>query len=152
MKQNPQSLRCFNAYLISDYGDISNREFHCTSWRKVKILDVDSDGSGNGYSIFSSTAKYRGLRFSIMIDAKRRDQSINVLFGLRESGYQRVITDNTSKFPKDEINHPRCHFTDNKYNSLNLQVIQLDLELLASKITFGAAHKKGEERERFVND
>jgi hypothetical protein len=102
-KQNQSSLKFYNAYLLSDDGnikknqldaDISNKDFHCTSWRKFHMLEANFDGSDNGYPIFIGPSKYRGLRYSIMMDANRKDQSINVIFGLKEQDYKRMTEQN----------------------------------------------------------
>ena len=71
-KQTEYSLKYYNAYLSSDDGnikknqldaDISNQDFHCTSWRKFHMLEANFDGYDNGYPIFIGPSKYRGSRY-----------------------------------------------------------------------------------------
>ncbi|CAF3413835.1 unnamed protein product, partial [Rotaria sp. Silwood2] len=101
-KQDENSLRYYNAYLSSDDGnirknqvdaDICNRDFHCTSWRKMDLLGASFHGNYS-YPIFNGPAKYRGSRFCVMMDANRNDESINVLLGLKEQEYQRMLEQN----------------------------------------------------------
>jgi hypothetical protein len=102
-KQNQFSLKYYNAYLSSDDGnigknqidaDISHQDFHCTSWRKFHMLNANFYRTNDGYPIFVGPTKYRGLRFSIMLDANRNDQSIYVIFGLKEQHYHNMIEQN----------------------------------------------------------
>ncbi|CAF3310873.1 unnamed protein product [Rotaria sp. Silwood2] len=101
-KQDENSLRYYNAYLSSDDGnirknrvdaDICNCDFHCTSWRKVDMLEASFHGN-DSYPIFNGPTKYRGSRFCIMMDANRNDESINVVFGLKEQEYERMLEQN----------------------------------------------------------
>ncbi|CAF4280709.1 unnamed protein product, partial [Adineta steineri] len=97
-----KSLKYYNAYLSSDDGnirknqvdaDIINRDFHCTSWRKVHMLDA-SFGSTDNYPIYSGPTKQQYPRYFVMMDTHRRDESVNILLGLREQDYQRLLEQN----------------------------------------------------------
>jgi len=101
-KQTEKSLKYYNAYLSSDNGnirknqvdaDIINRDFHCTSWRKVNMLGANFSG-GDNYPIYSGPRKHQYPRYFVMMDTHRRDESINVLLGLREQDYQRMLEQN----------------------------------------------------------
>jgi hypothetical protein len=101
-KQTEKSLKYYNAYLSSDNGnirknqvdaDIINRDFHCTSWRKVNMLGANF-GGGDNYPIYSGPGKHQYPRYFVMMDTHRRDESINVLLGLREEDYQRMLEQN----------------------------------------------------------
>ncbi|CAF3884755.1 unnamed protein product [Adineta steineri] len=101
-KQTEKSLKYYNAYLSSDDGnirknqvdaDIINRDFHCTSWRKVHMLDA-SFGSTDNYPIYSGPTKQQYPRYFVMMDTHRRDESVNILLGLREQDYQRSLEQN----------------------------------------------------------
>jgi shikimate O-hydroxycinnamoyltransferase len=99
-KQTEHSLRDYNAYLMSDDGDISknqvdadiiNRDFHCASWRKVNMLGANF---GNGFPIYSGPTKQFYPRYFAMKDTHAKDGSINILLGLREQDYERMIQQN----------------------------------------------------------
>jgi shikimate O-hydroxycinnamoyltransferase len=101
-KQTEKSLKYYNAYLSSDNGnirknqvdaDIINRDFHCTSWRKVNMLGANF-GGGDNYPIYNGPREHRYPRYFVMMDTNRRDGSINVLLGLREQDYQRMLEQN----------------------------------------------------------
>ena len=100
-KQNEDSLRDYNAYLMSDDGDIRknqvdadiiNRDFHCASWRKVNMLGCKFDRSN--YPIYSGPTSQLYPHYFPMMDANPSDQSVNILLGLREEDYQRMIEQN----------------------------------------------------------
>ena len=101
-KQTEQSLKYYNAYLYSDDGDIRknqvdadllNRDFYCSSWRKVDMLGPNF-GGGDNYPIYSGPTKLLYPRYFAMMDAHHKDQSINIILGLREEDYQRMIEQN----------------------------------------------------------
>jgi hypothetical protein len=98
-KPTEQSLKYYNAYLASDDGnirknradaDLINWDFHCASWRKVNMLGANF-GGGDNYPIYSGPAKHIFPRYFVMMDTKQRDQSINILLGLREEDYARML-------------------------------------------------------------
>ena len=99
--QTEDTLRDYNAYLISDDGnirknrvdaDIINRDFHCASWRKVNMLNGKFGRSE--YPIYSGPTSQLYPRYFPMMDANPLDQSVNILLGLREEDYQRMIEQN----------------------------------------------------------
>lgn len=100
-KKNEDSLRDYNAYLMSEDGDIRknqadadilNRDFHCASWRKVNMLACKFPRSD--YPIYSGPTSQLYPRYFPMMDANSNDQSVNILLGLREEDYQRMIEQN----------------------------------------------------------
>ncbi|CAM4851103.1 unnamed protein product [Rotaria magnacalcarata] len=100
-KQTEHSLRDYNAYLMSDDGnilknrvdaDLTNRDFHCTSWRKMNMLDASFGNSG--FPVFSGPADSLHPRYFPMLDASASDESIYVLLGLREQDYERMVQQN----------------------------------------------------------
>lgn len=100
-KQTVQSLRDYNAYLMSDDGDIQknqldadiiNRDFHCTSWRKFNLLGANFGNSG--FPIYSGSIVSLYPRYFPMMDANAKDESVNILLGLREQDYERMIKQN----------------------------------------------------------
>jgi shikimate O-hydroxycinnamoyltransferase len=100
-KQSEHSLRDYNAYLMSDDGvikknqvdaDIINRDFYCSSWRKVNMLGAKFGNSG--FPIYSGPTDLLYPRYFPMMDAHATDQSVNILLGLREQDYQRMIQQN----------------------------------------------------------
>ena len=97
-KQTESSLRIYNAYLTSDDGaiqknrvdaDIINRDFHCASWRKGHLLGAKFANSG--YPIYSGPGTHLYPRYFPMMDANDHDESVNIILGLRENDYQRMI-------------------------------------------------------------
>ncbi|UJR32485.1 hypothetical protein I4U23_019947 [Adineta vaga] len=99
-KQTDKSLKHYNAYLSSDDGnirknqvdaDLINRDFHCASWRKVNMLGGNFGGGGDNYPIYSGPTKQRYPRYFAMMDSHKRDESVNILLGLREQDYQRLV-------------------------------------------------------------
>jgi hypothetical protein len=101
-KQTQQSLKYYNAYLYTDDGnikknqvdaDLINRDFYCSSWRKVNMLRPNF-GGGDNYPIYSGPTKHLYPRYMAMMDAHHNDQSINIILGLREQDYQRMIQQN----------------------------------------------------------
>jgi hypothetical protein len=100
-KQSEHSLRDYNAYLMSDDGsihknrvdaDIINRDFHCASWRKVNMLGPNFGNSG--FPVYSGPTYQLYPRYFPMMDAHATDESINILLGLKEQDYQRMIQQN----------------------------------------------------------
>jgi len=100
-KQTEHSLRDYNAYLMSGDGDIKknrvdadviNRDFHCASWRKVNLLGAKFGNSG--YPIYSGATDVLYPRYFEMLDAHVNDESINIILGLREQDYERMIQQN----------------------------------------------------------
>jgi len=101
-KQTEQSLKYYNAYLSSDDGnirknqvdaDLINRDFYCSSWRKGNMLGANF-GGGDNYPIYSGPRQHLYPRYFAMMDTHRKDQSINIILGLREEDYQRMIEQN----------------------------------------------------------
>ncbi len=102
-QQNQYSLKSYMDYLSSNDGnisknrvdvDINNRDYHCTSWRKFCMLNANFHGTNDGYPMFIGPTKYRGLRYSMMLDENKEDQSIYVIFGLKEQHYRNMIRQN----------------------------------------------------------
>ncbi|CAF1511609.1 unnamed protein product [Rotaria sp. Silwood1] len=100
-KQTEHSLRDYNAYLKSGDGDIKknrvdadviNRDFHCASWRKVNLLGAKFGNSG--YPIYNGPTDVLYPRYFEMMDAHVNDESINIILGLREQDYERMIQQN----------------------------------------------------------
>ena len=100
-KQTEQSLRDYNTYLMSGHrneirdkpdADIINHDFHCTSWRKFHLLSPKFFNSD--YPIYSGPADYVYQRFFLMMDANPFDESINIILGLKEQDYERMIQQN----------------------------------------------------------
>ncbi|CAF3554525.1 unnamed protein product [Rotaria sp. Silwood2] len=100
-KQSEYSLREYNTYLMSGDGDINrnqvdgdiiNRDFHCASWRKGNLLGVKFGNSG--FPVYSGPTKQIYPRYFPMMDTHLRDGSINILLGLREQDYQRMMEQN----------------------------------------------------------
>ena len=100
-KLSAQSLQDYNAYLMSDDGnieknqpdaDIINQDFYCGSWRKGNLLDVKFGNSG--FPVYSGPTKQLYPRYFPMMDTHMRDGSINILLGLREQDYERMIQQN----------------------------------------------------------
>ncbi|CAF2635123.1 unnamed protein product [Rotaria sp. Silwood2] len=100
-KQSANSLRDYNAYLMSDDGsiltnrvdaDFINRDFHCTSWRKMNMLDANFGNSG--FPVYSGPADCLNPRYFPMMDACIRDSSVYILLGLREQDYERMMQQN----------------------------------------------------------
>ncbi|CAF5059189.1 unnamed protein product [Rotaria sp. Silwood1] len=100
-KQTEHSLRDYNAYLMSGDGDIKknrvdadviNRDFHCASWRKVNLLGAKFGNSG--YPIYNGPTDVLYPRYFEMMDAHVNDESINIILGLREQDYERMIQQN----------------------------------------------------------
>lgn len=99
--QTEQSLRDYNAYTMSGDGDISenrvdadiiNRDFHCTSWRKMNMSNPNF--FNNGFPIYNGPANLFYPRYFAMMDTHIRDESINILLGLREPDYERMVQQN----------------------------------------------------------
>jgi hypothetical protein len=100
-KQTEHSLRDYNAYLMSGDGDIKknqvdadviNHDFHCASWRKVNLFGAIFGKSG--YPIYSGPTDVVYPRYFEMMDAHVNDESINIILGLREQDYERMIQQN----------------------------------------------------------
>ncbi|CAF3769030.1 unnamed protein product [Rotaria sp. Silwood1] len=100
-KQTEHSLREYNAYLMSDDGDINknrvdadiiNRDFHCASWRKGNLFDGNFGNSG--YPIYTGPTDHLYPRYFPMMDSYARDGSVNIVLGLREQDYERMIQQN----------------------------------------------------------
>ncbi|CAF1138202.1 unnamed protein product [Rotaria sp. Silwood1] len=100
-KQTEHSLREYNAYLMSDDGDINknrvdadiiNRDFHCASWRKGNLFDGNFGNSG--YPIYTGPTNHLYPQYFPMMDSYARDGSVNIVLGLREQDYERMIQQN----------------------------------------------------------
>ncbi|CAM4756350.1 unnamed protein product [Rotaria magnacalcarata] len=100
-KQSDHSIRDYNAYLMSDNGnieknrvdaDIINHDFHCASWRKVNLLGANFGNSG--FPVYSGPTQQLYPRYFPMMDTHMKDGSINILLGLREQDYERMIQQN----------------------------------------------------------
>ncbi|CAF4206600.1 unnamed protein product [Rotaria sordida] len=100
-KQSEHTLREYNAYLMSGDGDINknrvdadiiNHDFHCVSWRKGNLLNANFGNSG--FPIYSGPTNYLYPRYFPMMDTYARDGSINIVLGLREEDYKRMIQQN----------------------------------------------------------
>lgn len=100
-EQSADTLRDYNAYLMSDDGvisknrvdaDIINRDFHCASWRKGNLFGAKFGNSG--YPIYTGPISQLYPRYFPMMDANRNDGSVNILLGLKEQDYQRMIEQN----------------------------------------------------------
>ena len=100
-KQSEHTIRDYNAYLMSDDGDIRknqveddivNRDFNCTSWRKLNILAAQFGNSG--FPIYSGPANQFYSRYFLAMDANATDESVNILLGFQEQDYQRMIEQN----------------------------------------------------------
>ena len=96
------SLRDYNAYLMSGDGDIGknrvdadvvNRHFHCASWRKVNLFGAKFGNSG--YPIYNGPTSVSYPRYVEMMDAQTNDESINIISGLREQDYERMLQQNS---------------------------------------------------------
>ncbi|UJR13038.1 hypothetical protein I4U23_000064 [Adineta vaga] len=97
--QSEYSLKYYNAYLSSDDGnldknridaDLIDSGLHCTSWRKMNMLEANFDG-GDNYAVHYGPTTSGGLRNFLLMDANRKDESINVLLGLEESHYKTML-------------------------------------------------------------
>ncbi|CAF4212359.1 unnamed protein product [Rotaria sordida] len=73
-------------------ADIINHDFHCVSWRKGNLLNANFGISG--FPIYSGPANYLYPRYFPMMDTYARDGSINIVLGLREEDYKRMIQQN----------------------------------------------------------
>ncbi|CAF2391034.1 unnamed protein product [Rotaria sp. Silwood2] len=100
-KQTEHSLREYNAYLMSGDGDINknradtdiiNRDFYCSSWRKGNLLDANFGNSG--FPIYSGLTDLLYPRYFAMMDTRARDGSVNIVLGMREQDYERMIQQN----------------------------------------------------------
>jgi hypothetical protein len=101
-QQSEHSLRDYNAYLMSDDGhiyknqadaDINNRDFYCSSWRRVQMLGAKFANSG--FPVYSGPTDQLYPRYFAMMDAHAGDdESINILLGLKEQDYERMMQQN----------------------------------------------------------
>ncbi|CAF4615810.1 unnamed protein product [Rotaria sp. Silwood1] len=100
-KQTEHSLREYNAYLMSGDGDINknradadiiNRDFYCSSWRKGNIYGANFGNSG--FPIYSGPTDHLYPRYFAMMDSYASDGSVNIILGLREQDYERMIQQN----------------------------------------------------------
>ncbi|CAF2065198.1 unnamed protein product [Rotaria magnacalcarata] len=100
-KQSEHSLRDYNAYLMSGDGDIQknrvdadiiNRDLYCGSWRKENLLDANFGNSG--FPVYSGPTQQLYPRYFPMMDTHKKDGSINILLGLREQDYERMMQQN----------------------------------------------------------
>ncbi|CAF0897882.1 unnamed protein product [Rotaria sp. Silwood1] len=99
--QTEHSLREYNAYLMSGDGDINknradadiiNRDFYCSSWRKGNIYGANFGNSG--FPIYSGPTDHLYPRYFAMMDSYASDGSVNIILGLREQDYERMIQQN----------------------------------------------------------
>lgn len=100
-KQSEHSLRKYNAYLMSGDGDIRknqadadlmNRDFYCSSWRKYNLLGARFGNSG--FPIYSGVTEHLYPRYCAMMDANAIDESVNIILGLKEPDYERMMQQN----------------------------------------------------------
>ncbi|CAF1048193.1 unnamed protein product [Rotaria sordida] len=100
-KQTEHTLREYNAYLMSGDGDTNknradgdliNHDFYCSSWRKENLLNANFGKSG--FPIYSGPSDHLYPRYFAMMDTYARDESVNIILGLREQDYERMIQQN----------------------------------------------------------